>query len=313
MTFLESIKSCLLKTFTYKGRTSRSEYWWFSLATIIVFYLLGLAQEFLFLNHTDIDSRNIINHSFSTITTLLSLPILSATTRRLHDVNRSGWWQLLWITIIGIPLIFYWTLKESSGHNNRYGSSETLPAEGKRLSLIVFFIEMLFWAMALIPLISPTKEVFQETLHWVYDEYTDSDSRQPFQAARHLVQDKNNKKVIIELTLVCTEKTLGLVVVTYDNPNQTFGNPDITLPSAILRDGNIIKATGSIEGSKITIPFEPVEHTNQAIGTIAKKDSALLLENKAINLTVATDRGLVHLKIDTDDPSFKKVVQHCPN
>ena len=36
---------------------------------------------------------------------------ISLFARRLHDVNKSGWWQLLPITIIGIIPLIYWLIK----------------------------------------------------------------------------------------------------------------------------------------------------------------------------------------------------------
>ncbi len=49
------------------------------------------------------------------------LPSLAASSRRLHDTNRSAWWILLAFTIIGvIPLIIWWA-QESYKSGNDYG------------------------------------------------------------------------------------------------------------------------------------------------------------------------------------------------
>ena len=37
---------------------------------------------------------------------------ISLFARRLHDVNKSGWWQLLPITIIGLVPLIYWLTKK---------------------------------------------------------------------------------------------------------------------------------------------------------------------------------------------------------
>ena len=61
----------------------------------------------------------------SIITTLaFLLPALSVASRRLHDVEKSGWWQWLWIVpVIGwIPLI-YWLVQEGRVGENKYGVS----------------------------------------------------------------------------------------------------------------------------------------------------------------------------------------------
>ena len=47
--------------------------------------------------------------------------LLSLTARRLHDVNKSGWWYLLFFTIIGIIPILYWFVQKGDKADNRFG------------------------------------------------------------------------------------------------------------------------------------------------------------------------------------------------
>ena len=51
----------------------------------------------------------------------LIIPSISVTARRLHDINRSGWWQLLWFTIIGGILLIIWHATEGENKKNRFG------------------------------------------------------------------------------------------------------------------------------------------------------------------------------------------------
>jgi uncharacterized membrane protein YhaH (DUF805 family) len=46
---------------------------------------------------------------------------LALAARRLHDTGRSGWWFLLIFTIIGIPVVLYWLVKDSDACANKYG------------------------------------------------------------------------------------------------------------------------------------------------------------------------------------------------
>ena len=39
-------------------------------------------------------------------------PSIAAASRRLHDVNKSGWWQLIALTIIGIIPLIIWLASE---------------------------------------------------------------------------------------------------------------------------------------------------------------------------------------------------------
>jgi len=49
------------------------------------------------------------------------IPVLAAGARRLHDINKSGWWQLIALTIIGIIPLLIWLATEGSKKNNSYG------------------------------------------------------------------------------------------------------------------------------------------------------------------------------------------------
>jgi uncharacterized membrane protein YhaH (DUF805 family) len=106
MTFTESISSCFKKYATFNGRASRSEYWWFSLFCVIV----GMALSTLFGDSSIVSFANII----------LILPSIAVATRRLHDVGRTGWWQLLAITLIGILVLIYWYVQPSKEIDNQY-------------------------------------------------------------------------------------------------------------------------------------------------------------------------------------------------
>ena len=60
--------------------------------------------------------------AFSLIVSLVFLlPALAVFVRRLHDRNRSGWWILIIITIIGIIPLFYWMVSKGSKEANEYG------------------------------------------------------------------------------------------------------------------------------------------------------------------------------------------------
>ena len=55
------------------------------------------------------------------------LPSWAVMIRRLHDVNRSGWWILINLTIIGIIPFTYWLfMKVGDEGENRFGSDPLL-------------------------------------------------------------------------------------------------------------------------------------------------------------------------------------------
>lgn len=107
MTFGESISTCFSKYATFDGRASRSEYWWFFLFTFLVSVASSIVSETL----SGLFSLGVL------------LPSLAVGARRLHDVDRSGWFLLLWlIPIIGWIVLFVWAAQEGK-EPNRFSSA----------------------------------------------------------------------------------------------------------------------------------------------------------------------------------------------
>lgn len=102
MTFGESIKTCFSKYADFSGRASRSEYWWWFL-----FLVLGTI------------AASIVNDMVSALFSLGTvLPSLAVGCRRLHDIDKSGWFQLLnLIPLIGWVILVYWAVQEGKEPN----------------------------------------------------------------------------------------------------------------------------------------------------------------------------------------------------
>ena len=116
MDFQTSIKTCFNKFAVFSGRASRSEFWFFVLfgilggiiASIIDVMILGYPFE----------ENGPINLIFSVA---LIVPSLSVAARRLHDINKSGWWQLIALTVIGLIPLLWWSIKKGTEGENKYG------------------------------------------------------------------------------------------------------------------------------------------------------------------------------------------------
>jgi uncharacterized membrane protein YhaH (DUF805 family) len=52
----------------------------------------------------------------------LLLPSLAVAARRLHDTNRSGWWMLISLTIIGLIPLIIWLASKGNDQSNEYGN-----------------------------------------------------------------------------------------------------------------------------------------------------------------------------------------------
>ena len=119
MNFLEAVKSYFVRWNDFKGRSSRSEYWWGYLFSGIVNIVLNV----LIPNLEPGDSTGLLLLALLTlgIRLFMLVALLSLTARRLHDVNKSGWWYLLIFTIIGIIPLLYWFVQKGDEADNRFG------------------------------------------------------------------------------------------------------------------------------------------------------------------------------------------------
>jgi uncharacterized membrane protein YhaH (DUF805 family) len=111
MNFLESIQTCYKKIFNYKGRASKSEYWWFQLYFTLFAILTFSYSE---------------NHSFGQALLIVwafnNLPLLSAGVRRFHDTNKSGWTILFaLIPFIGALIVLGMLAGDGTKGKNKFG------------------------------------------------------------------------------------------------------------------------------------------------------------------------------------------------
>ena len=117
MDIQQSIKICFKKFATFDGRASRSEYWWFQFFYLLVVVVAVILDSILV--GGNIESAGALEIVSQLI---LLLPALAVTARRLHDVDRSGWWILVGITIVGLIPLFIWWLAPGTNKKNKYGS-----------------------------------------------------------------------------------------------------------------------------------------------------------------------------------------------
>ena len=131
----ESTSSCISKYAYFNGVASRSEFWWFSLFYTLMI-LLGIIldaswgfynnQQDFFNFEQDLYAPDAFWEVIATL--IFFLPQVAVACRRLHDIGKSGWWQLISITIIGyIPLLVWWCTEGESTkkeiHKEIYSSS----------------------------------------------------------------------------------------------------------------------------------------------------------------------------------------------
>ncbi|WP_286828716.1 MULTISPECIES: DUF805 domain-containing protein [Kordiimonas] len=115
MGFGSAVATAFKKYATFSGRASRSEYWWFFLFYILAF----MAASFI-----DVAMGNVESGIMGWIVLLiLFLPTIAISVRRLHDINMSGWWYLVFLVpIVGIFFMVFWFTKKGDEGDNRFGS-----------------------------------------------------------------------------------------------------------------------------------------------------------------------------------------------
>ncbi len=102
MTFGESIQTCFSKYADFTGRATRSEYWWWALFSLLVYMGAAVVSEIL----------------YGLVALGLLLPSIAVGVRRLHDIDKSGWFLLVaFIPLIGWLIAIYWAVQDSKEPN----------------------------------------------------------------------------------------------------------------------------------------------------------------------------------------------------
>ncbi|MBM6731321.1 MULTISPECIES: DUF805 domain-containing protein [Megasphaera] len=135
MTLRDAAKRLWEQKFSFAGRSSRSEYW----LSIAVLYIVAYAAFFLLAAVSAVAAALSSTATAETISAAMSgtfvivacflsiaffVAALTLNARRLHDIGKSGWWQLLsLIPVIGGFILFFWFVRPSD-QDNQYGPKE---------------------------------------------------------------------------------------------------------------------------------------------------------------------------------------------
>ena len=123
MNMKEAVVSVLTNWNNFSGRACRSEFWYFGLAVFLVSFIIGIIE--IATGMVDVESAEI--GILSIIFTLfIFVPSISVTARRLQDRGWSGWWQLLYLTIVGILIIIILNILPAKEDENKWGRNPLL-------------------------------------------------------------------------------------------------------------------------------------------------------------------------------------------
>jgi uncharacterized membrane protein YhaH (DUF805 family) len=113
--FLEALTK---KYATFEGRARRSEYWYFVLFYVLAAVALSIIDVVVG-TYNEESGLGLLSGLFMLATIV---PSIAITARRLHDTDRSGWWQLLYfIPLLGAVVMLVFMVLDSQPGANRFG------------------------------------------------------------------------------------------------------------------------------------------------------------------------------------------------
>ncbi|MEM6888652.1 MAG: DUF805 domain-containing protein [Pseudomonadota bacterium] len=147
MTFAQAVRTCFAKYFTFSGRATRPEYWWFFLFCILGGFVCGFLDFILFgagtyeseITDTSVSASAEADGPLATVFGLATLiPTLSAGWRRMHDTGRSGLYLLY--PLIAMAGLAAFVSAFAGFENLIEGNIEALMAGGLGIVLIIALI-----------------------------------------------------------------------------------------------------------------------------------------------------------------------------
>jgi uncharacterized membrane protein YhaH (DUF805 family) len=112
--YLEALK----KYAVFSGRARRMEFWYFVLFNLVVYIVLSLIDALLG-TYNIVSGVGLLSGIYSLA---VLIPTLSLWVRRLHDIDRTGWWILInLIPLIGTIVLLVFALTPGTPGSNRYG------------------------------------------------------------------------------------------------------------------------------------------------------------------------------------------------
>lgn len=107
----------LKKYAVFSGRARRKEYWFFVLFNVIVSIGLAVIDSMLGLYASAGVGVLSLIYSLGVL-----IPSIAVSVRRLHDINKSGWWVLIvLVPFIGWLILLIFALIAGTPGDNQYG------------------------------------------------------------------------------------------------------------------------------------------------------------------------------------------------
>ena len=112
----------------FNGRARRAEYWYFALGCfllLIPFYIIGIIGVAIQSQILSFTGPGL----YFLIAIALIVPSLAVAVRRLHDLNKSGWYYFIGlIPFVGSIILLVWFFTDGNRFTNDYGEDPKNPA-----------------------------------------------------------------------------------------------------------------------------------------------------------------------------------------
>ena len=116
MGFTDAVRTVLTRYAEFGGRAARPEFWWYVLFYVLVQLVGGVLDAALF-------PDAVFGVLGNVAALVLLLPTVAVSTRRLHDTDRSGWWQLVGlIPVVGVFVLIWLCAQRGTVGANRFGA-----------------------------------------------------------------------------------------------------------------------------------------------------------------------------------------------
>ncbi|TEA27922.1 DUF805 domain-containing protein [Candidatus Schmidhempelia bombi] len=118
---------CITKNYAnFSGRARRKEYWMYTLFYLLFMSILVIAS-LVICTMKEMDSiatQHVVIFIVICAYLALFIPTLAVLVRRLHDINKSGWWSLIsFVPYVGFIISIIFPLLDSTPGRNQYGEN----------------------------------------------------------------------------------------------------------------------------------------------------------------------------------------------
>ncbi|RME14739.1 MAG: DUF805 domain-containing protein [Alphaproteobacteria bacterium] len=115
MTFAAAVRTCLARFADFSGRAPRSEFWWYVLFLMAADAVLTRLDAALL-------GTPVVPFLSGIFSLAMLLPTVAVAVRRLHDLDKAGWWYLLvLVPLVGVIVLIVWFASPGTPGGNSFG------------------------------------------------------------------------------------------------------------------------------------------------------------------------------------------------